>query len=377
MTSIATASRKPSWWKSIVTELFRDRSTPEKQKLSGRELSNLFTMLGTLLENGMPLQKALQALSRDSSLKKQREILRRLHGKLVEGSSFHHALQLFPRAFSPMIVQQIKLGESSGNLTSAIARIVKQVESWQAIKTSLVQKLSYPGLVVTAGAGLMFFMLTTVVPQFESIYADSEVSLPWVTQVVTSASRTACDNLWLPAVPLALALAVWFQVRRSVTARRQLHAALTKVPVMGSFVRDIAVLQYLRSVHALSEAGFNPIDAVRGACTSVQNLHVQRRLTEMSRQLVSGTSISRALAQVESLIPSAVRQLISVGEHSGDITKACEGACEFLENRLKRRIGGVMGMIEPIITVGLATCIGWVVLAMYMPMFKMFDVLDF
>jgi type IV pilus assembly protein PilC len=81
--------------------------------------------------------------------------------------------------------------------------------------------------------------------------------------------------------------------------------------------------------------------------------------------------------RIEHLIPSAVRQLIMVGEHSGNITRACEGACDFLQNRLQRRVNGAMGLIEPLLTVALATCIGWIVLAMYMPMFKMFDVLDF
>jgi type IV pilus assembly protein PilC len=77
------------------------------------------------------------------------------------------------------------------------------------------------------------------------------------------------------------------------------------------------------------------------------------------------------------LIPGSVRQLVMVGEHSGNITKACEGSCEFIETRLQRRIDSLMACIEPILTIGLATCIGWIVLAMYMPMFKMFDVLDF
>ena len=97
----------------------------------------------------------------------------------------------------------------------------------------------------------------------------------------------------------------------------------------------------------------------------------------MSAVLVHGTKLSVAMNKLELLIPSAVRQLIIVGEHSGNITKACEGCCDFMQNQLMRRTNGAMGLIEPLLTIGLATCIGWIVLAMYMPMFKMFDVLDY
>lgn len=361
------------FWK----ELTADRSQPEKRRLTAREVSSLFNMLSTLIDNGMPLQKALLSLANDPSQKKQRKILTLLHNRMVEGSTFHQALARYPQVFSAMLVQQIKLGESSGNLSAALRRIIAQMESWMKLRNSLMQKLSYPALVILAGSGLMAFMLTTVVPQFETIYSESNVQLPWVTSVVTTLSRTIMNNLWLPAVPVLLAIGIWIWARSSAKARRRFDQILTRIPVLGAFIRDIAVLQFVRSAHALSEAGFVPIDAISGACSTVSNNHVRHQLVGMSNVLVHGTKLSVAMDSLDSLIPNAVRQLIMVGEHSGNITKACEGACEFLENRLQRRIGGVMGMIEPLLTVGLATCIGWVVLAMYMPMFKMFDVLDY
>lgn len=363
--------------KTLWATLTADRRKPEQARMSGRDLANLLNMSATLLENGMPLQKVLISLASDPSLRKHRKLLTKLHARMVEGSSLHAAFAGYPNAFPAAIVQQVKLGEASGNLTASLKRIVAQLESWLAIRSSLMQKLSYPALVLTAGSGLMTFMLTTVVPQFETIYAESKVDLPWVTSVVTSLSRTLGHNLWLLLAPFITILVIWFRVRSSAAARQRFDMVLTRIPVVGPFVRDIAVLQFIRSVHALSEAGFVPIDAIAGACNTVSNKHVRIQLEKMSSMLVHGTKLSFAMNALEHLIPSAVRQLIMVGEHSGNITRACEGACEFLQNRLQRRINGAMGLIEPLLTVGLATCIGWIVLAMYMPMFKMFDVLDF
>ncbi len=372
-----SATAKPNVFKSLLHELTVDRTKPEQARMPVRDLANMLTMLSTLLDNGMPLQRALLALGNDSGLRKHKKILRRIYNRLVEGSSLHAALAMFPNAFAPNVTQQIKLGETSGNLPAALRRIAAQIESWLQLRQSLLQKLSYPTLVILAGSGLMTFMLTTVVPQFETIYSDSQVDLPWVTSIVTAISRAMTANLWLLIVPFIAFVFCWLQIRASKAAKHRFHRLLVKAPVIGVFVRDIAILQFLRNVHALSEAGFIPTDAIAQACPTVTNLYVREHLEKMANVLVHGTRLSKAMDDLDHLIPSAVRQLVMVGEHSGNITQSCNGACDFLQNRLQRRINGVMGMIEPILTIGLATCIGWVVLAMYMPMFKMFDVLEF
>jgi type IV pilus assembly protein PilC len=364
-------------WQNLWRELTMDRAKPEKMRMSSRDLATMLNMVCTLIDNGMPLQKVLSALASDPSLRKHKKLLRRLHSRMVEGSSFHAAIGGFPAAFPSAIVQQIKLGEVSGNLSSTLCRVVEQLESWLKLRNSLMQKLSYPTMVVLAGSGLVGFMLTTVVPQFETIYADSQVDLPWVTTVVTNFSRLLGKNLWVPLIPLLLLGVLWVRIRSSPATRKAFHRVLTHAPVIGGFVKDIAILQFLRSVHALSAAGFVPIDAISQACSTVGNRYIRAQLEQLSQLLVHGTKLSVAMNRIEHLIPSAVRQLIMVGEHSGNITRACEGACDFLQNRLQRRVNGAMGLIEPLLTVALATCIGWIVLAMYMPMFKMFDVLDF
>lgn len=377
MATTKSATATKSFWQSVMHELTVDRTRPEKVRISSRDLVSIFSMMCTLIDNGMPLQKVLGALSSDPSLKKHRKLLKRLHARLVEGSSLHAAISIFSNAFPPNIVQQIKLGEMSGNLSATLSRVVDQLESWVKLRGSLFQKLSYPAMVTAAGSGLMIFMLTVVVPQFETIYEESQVALPWVTSVVTGLSRTLAKHFYLLFIPLAATLFLWRWVRCSNAARLTFDRVMLHVPLVGAFVRDIAILQFLRSVHALSAAGFVPIDAISQACSTVSNRYIRSQLEQMSAVLVHGTKLSIAMNKLEHLIPSAVRQLIMVGEHSGNITKSCEGCCDFMQSQLMRRTNGALGMIEPLLTIGLATCIGWIVLAMYMPMFKMFDVLDY
>lgn len=362
---------------SIRHELLKQRSSSGNFHISQRDLSNMLGMLSTLLDNGMPIQKAIIALVTDASLKKLHPLLKKINARLVEGSSLHAAMAAFPTAFPISVIQQVKLGESAGSLSTALTRINRQIDGWLAIRNNLIQKLSYPTLVIVAGTGLVTFMLTVVVPQFETIYAESNVDLPWVTSVVTATSRWIARNAWVALLPLFAIISIWFRVTTSKSARRTFDRCFIRVPLIGPFARDIAILQFLRSVHAMSEAGFVPIDAISQSCPTVGNTHVREELEKLSTMLVHGSKLSNAMNSVEHLIPSSVRQLIMVGEHSGNITRSCEGSCNFLEGRLQRRLNAVMGMIEPLLTIGLATCIGWIVLAIYMPMFKMFDVLDY
>lgn len=361
------------FWK-VLTE---DRTPIEATKLTARQQVALFNLLATLLENGMPLQRAIKTLATDPSMKKARNILVRIHNRMEAGTTLHAAMAAFPKAFPENMIQQIKLGELSGNLPDSLLRLVDQIESWLKLRSSLVQKLSYPCLVIMAGSGLMGFMLTVVVPQFEDIYSESSVDLPWVTSVVTWASRTLLGNIWIPFLPIVGMFLLWIRIRTSEKSRFRFHKVLASIPLVGSVIRDLAALEFLRSVHSLSEAGFVPLDAFTNACSTVRNFHVRGHLESMANALRHGTKLSDALRAQSKFFPSAVQQMVLVGEHSGNITKACSGSCDFLQSRLQRRIDTAMGMIEPILTIGLATAIGWVVLAMYMPMFKMFDVLDY
>jgi type II secretory pathway component PulF len=156
-----------------------------------------------------------------------------------------------------------------------------------------------------------------------------------------------------------------------------LDAWLMKMPIVGNFCIDLSALEYLRSALVMTEAGFVPLDAITQAAKSVPNRHARQLLMRAAVDVQRGQKISKALVPCEFLFPSAVLQLIAVGEQTGGLTQACYGSVQLVKSRLETRMNGILGVIEPFLTISLAACIGWIVLAIYMPMFHMFDVLDF
>ncbi len=351
--------------------------TPASCRASKRSVVGLLTMLTMLLENGLSLQKSLETLVHDRACRKQRRMLSILFARVSAGEAFSRAIAAFPLVFTPTMSHHIAIAEASGTLIDSLHRITKNLEETLELRRKLVQKLSYPALVVTAGSGLVAFMLTSVVPQFEKIYSESNVSLPWVTSFITGLSRTATSYLWvLPIVVVAL-IAVWRGIRRNAKTSIRLDSLLLKLPIIGSFLMDLSALEYLRSALVLTEAGFVPLDALTQAAKSVPNRYAKQLLTKVATDVQRGQKISKALRPCEFLFPSAVMQLIAIGEQTGGLAQACQGACHLVKARFEARMNAALGVIEPVMTISLAACIGWIVLAIYMPMFHMFDVLDF
>jgi type II secretory pathway component PulF len=363
---------------SSVTSLFHKQEwSPASVRVSKRNLVGLLTMLSMLLENGLSLQKSLESLAKDRACRKFKRMLTTLLNKVSAGESLSHAMASFHRVFTPTMVHHIALAEASGTLVDSLKRIRKNLEESLEMRRMLVQKLSYPALVICAGAGLITFMLISVVPQFETIYAESKVSLPWVTSVVTAFSRLASRIVWLVPVVVIGGFLSWRAMRRNVKLSRSVDALLLKAPGLGPFFQDLSAIEYLRSALVLSEAGFVPLDALTQAAKSVPNRHAKYLLQEVALDVQRGSKISVAMRRCEFLFPSAVMQLITVGEQTGGLTQALTGACNLVKSRLDTRIQAVLGVLEPALTISLATCVGWIVLAIYMPMFKMFDVLDY
>ena len=345
-------------------------------KIGPAALADLLRLLLMLLENGLSLPKALGTLAADRSSKKYRHVLDRLRLTIEAGGSLSDAMAHYPRTFTPMQIQQIRIGERSGTLDRAVVHVCEQVERRVALRKRIIKKISYPILITVAGFGLMIFMCVVVVPEFESVYSSSGVDLPAVTQIVTSVSRNVIGYGWL-CVPMALMLGVLWKIARSRPATSMsIDSFLLRMPLVGNWLRDVAVLQFAEAISSMVECGYKPVDAVQVAADCVRNRAVRAAAIDIQQGVLRGEKLSRQLERHERFFSATLCQLIAVGEQSGDFPKAMRGTCEHLRERLETRIDATVGLLEPTLTIVLATMIGGIVLSIYTPMFHMFEVLE-
>ncbi len=345
-------------------------------KIKSTQLADLLRLLLMLLENGLSLPKALSSLAEDRSTRKFRHLLNRLRMTIEAGGTLSQGMKHYPRTFTQMQVQQIRIGEQSGALEKALSRVCEQMERQVALRKRIVKKVSYPILITVAGAGLMIFMCVVVIPEFETVYGGSGVELPAVTRVVTGMSRMVIQWGWL-SIPGGIVVAtLWGFGRSRPSIARSMDAFLLRLPIVGPWLRDAAVLQFSEAISSMVECGYKPVEAVEVAADCVKNRQVRNAVDDVRRGVQRGEKLSNELRKHEKYFAATLCQLVAVGEQSGDFPKAMRGTCAHLRERLESRIDASVGLLEPTLTILLAIAIGGIVLSIYMPMFNMFEVLE-
>ncbi|QDS93058.1 Type II secretion system protein F [Roseimaritima multifibrata] len=364
------------WIRKLQSIEVGPSSAAQGIRISASGQAHLMRMLLMLLQNGLSLPRSLTALAADRSVRRYKPALMRMKSSVEAGNTLSNSMARMPRTFSKMQTQQIAIGEQSGSLEHAMERVCEQLERSVQMRKRVIKKVSYPILILVAGFGLIIFMVTYVVPEFEGIYNSSGVDLPAVTQVVTGLSRLLLQYGWLLIITALGFIASLFVIRSQPKLAYWMDSVLLHVPLLGPWLRDVAVLQFAETTLSMVECGFVPVDAVQMSVGCVQNRAVRAAVQTVSRSCSRGEKLSTELARQPRLFPSTLCQLVSIGEQSGNFPKAISGTCIHLRERLESRMDATIGLIEPVLTIMLAVLIGAVVLSIYMPMFHMFEVME-
>ena len=369
-----TVSRLLDKLRSIKLDL--DARDPAKIRVPQRDLASILCNLAMMTRSGLSLPKALDAMSRERALQRYSWMLQLMKRRIEQGESFSRTLALFPRTFSSLVVQQIRVGERTGDMACTLERIAEQAARRGTLRRQLVKRLSYPALVAFSGMGLVIFMMTVVVPQFEEVYADSSATLPWATVFVSGVSRALYRYGWVIPLFLGAVIATLVMIRRHAELGVKFDAAVLRLPVVGGWLRDYAVLQFMDSMGTMIESGFVPLEAIQSSLSAIGNRAVRESVGKIRRSLIRGGRLSDELNRTDAIFPPTVSQLMTVGEATGDLVRATQGVRDLLERKIKDRMDATLGVIEPALTVLLAVLIGFIVLAIYLPMFGMIDALE-
>jgi type IV pilus assembly protein PilC len=330
------------------------------------DVAQLTRQLAALLRAGLPLLQALQLLARSQTHSGVVDLLERLHADLENGMTLAAALRRQGAVFGPLYIALIEAGEASGRLDVLLERLAAHLDKSAALARRVRTALFYPAVVLAVALGVLAVIMVAVVPTFENVFASFGADLPWATQQLISLSRWSIQ--WGPAV-LALALAgavLWQRGWRPRWAAR-LDDAL---PLWGPLLRQAAVARWARTLATLLAAGLPLTEAlhwVRGACGHQAYAQATLRVRE---QVARGNSLRLAMSR-QSLFGPLLQQMAAIGEESGTLDELLQRAADFEEAQLDERIAYGSGLIEPATVVLLGLLIGAVVLALYLPIFQM------
>ncbi|OYP34432.1 type II secretion system F family protein [Rhodopirellula sp. MGV] len=341
------------------------------RKFKPKDLVLLMRNLTTLVSNGVSLTHAIETVGKDRSMAKYHHILKRLCRHLKSGESLSSAMNEFPEAFNEILVSQISVGEISGSLDKTLERITEQLEQSTNQKSYILKKLTYPALLLVAGSGSVAFMLTNVIPTFQTMYEDADAKLPWITQFLIDCSDFLTRNGIYIAIIAAILFATITTLLRNPITRRSIDEQLIKLPLIGDWFRKFAILQFSEVLGNLMEGGFTVAEALPSSSRAVSNQYVREKIQSLNAAVRRGERFSVAIEREGELFPEVVKQLVIVGERTGRLAAVTRQIRTHLRKDVHATTDTIVAAIEPILTMGLAVIVGGILLAVYLPMFDL------
>jgi type IV pilus assembly protein PilC len=349
------------------------KSKKHNDKLTKDEVTFVLRNLATLCSNGVPLPKAIGALADERNLEKKRPLLNEVRRRLESGDTFSTVLASYESSFDTVTLSQVRVGERAGTLPDTLSQIAERREKAGKIQEDIVKKLAYPAVLMLVGVGVVGFLLGYVVPVFEQTYRSAKVPLPGITQAMIALGAVVKGYWWAILGGGVLAAISVRQVRKQEAIARKLDARILRMPLLGPWLRDVALLQLMEVLGCLMEAGFTLAEALEEAADSVANRAMKAGVGDLRKAVQRGEKFSREVERHAELFPPMVSQLIIVGEQTGKLTSATQHIRAHLQEEIKRKSDIAIGVIEPTLTISMAGAVAVILLAIYLPMFDMIN----
>lgn len=335
------------------------------------DLSLMTRQLAALLRAGVPLLQSLDMLLRSLKSVALLDIVQQVHNDVATGSALHEALGRHPAHFTRLYTSMIQAGESAGILDTMMERLAHTLEKNEALRSRVRSALVYPTAVMGVAIAVLVLILVFVVPVFEDVFKSFGAELPWPTQMVVALSE-AMSASGPVAVVVAL-LCIWFW-QRPQTGPSKLKAAkdrwLLQLPILGPLMGTAVVARWAQTLSALLSAGV-PLAEALGPVAEACDHSVYGGVTrQLQRQVTQGSRLSEGMAQSDRFPPMIV-QLCATGEETGALDRLLERAGGLMETELDDRVNGLSSLLEPLIIVVLGGLIGGILVAMYLPIFRL------
>ena len=346
-----------------------------KPPIKPRDIARFTRQLATLLHAGIPLLQAFDALDRGEPSSTLKDMLQDVRAQLEQGSTLHQALQRHA-GFDMLYCNLVMAGELSGTLDSLLERIAYHLEKTETLRANLRSALIYPCAILAIAALVLILILVYVVPAFENIFTSFGADLPWLTRVVIALSEGVQEHgvLALGACP-ALGWGLKVLIHKNTQWQHHLHGLLLRLPIAGSLTRHACTARWSRTLATLFTAGIPLTEALAAVTGVTGNFRFQTATQSMQRQLIRGQSLSQALSSTQGLFPAMVVQMCAIGEESGALDTMLDKTAAHYEHDVENTVSRLTTLLEPIIMVVLGLLIGGLVLALYLPIFQMGQVI--
>jgi general secretion pathway protein F len=351
-------------------EANRRKSIRLFERIRPSEVSMMTRQLATLLEAGFPLVSGIETLIPQIASPPFKKVMSKIKISIVEGSGFADALSLYPGVFSPLFINMVHAGESSGTLEIVLDRLADIAEKQQALTSRIRSKLAYPVFMSIFGALTLFFLMTVIVPSITKIFADMNQLLPLPTRILLMTSNFLQSFWWIFLV-IAIGMVFFYKrLKKSDGGRFWLSKVTLSLPLAGELARKLAVARFSRTLGSLLENGVSMLTALGIVKNIVGNVLIAKTIETAVDLVAKGQGLGASLGQ-DSPFPYLSIQMILVGEQTGELESMLKKVADIFENEAEATVMSMTSLIEPAMILIMGVVIGFIVLSIMLPILEM------
>ena len=355
----------------VLPTKIKKRSTRSGKAIKPKDIAIFTRQFATMMKAGVPLLQTFDIVGRGNPNPSVTKLLSDIRAEVETGTALSSAFRKYPKYFNTLYCNLIEAGETAGILEALLDRLATYMEKTEAIKSKIKSALMYPIAVVVVAFVVVTIIMIFVIPAFKSVFSSFGADLPAPTLFVMAMSDYFVKYWWLIFGVIGGGIYFFMQAwQRSEKMQLVMDRFLLKIPVFGVLIEKSCVARWTRTLSTMFAAGVPLVEALDSVGGAAGNSVYLTATTRIQREVSTGTSLTTAMTNA-SVFPSMVLQMCAIGEESGTIDHMLGKAADFYEAEVDDMVAGLSSLLEPIIIVFLGTLIGGIVVAMYLPIFKL------
>jgi type IV pilus assembly protein PilC len=340
-------------------------------KVEPADIAVFSRQLATMMAAGIPMVQSFEIIGNGHEKPAMQKLVLEIKNSIEGGSTLHESLAKYPLHFDNLFVNLVEAGEQAGALESLLDKIATYKEKTEALKKKIKKALFYPIAVLCVAVIVSLILLIFVIPQFEALFKGFGADLPAFTQMVVNLSRFVQHQGWWCAILIGGGFWSFFYfLRRSRKMQLAMDRILLKFPIIGPILVKSAIARYARTLSTMFAAGVPLVEAMGSVAGATGNIVYEEAVYRMKDEVATGQRLQRAMENT-GLFPNMVIQMIAVGEESGALDTMSGKVAEFYEAEVDNAVDSMSSLMEPMIMAILGVLVGGMVIAMYLPIFKL------
>ncbi|MFB3074958.1 MAG: type II secretion system F family protein [Candidatus Methylomirabilales bacterium] len=343
-------------------------------KVGEKELAIVTRQLATMIDAGLPLVQCLNILAQQQENKIFKKTLNDIRADVEAGSTFSAALKKHPKVFNTLYTNLVEAGEAGGILDTILNRLAVYIEKATTLKKRVKSAMFYPMTIVSVALVVVVFLLIYVIPTFQGLFANFGATLPLPTIIVLELSNFVRAYLLYMiggGVGLIMGIRAYY---KTAGGRKRIDGLMLQLPIVGPLIRKVAVAKFTRTLGTLVSSGVAILEGLDITARTAGNMVVEEAVQKARAAIAQGKTIAEPL-QESKVFPPMVVQMIAIGEQTGALDRMLNKVADFYEEEVDIAVGTLTAMLEPLMVIFLGVVVGGVVIAMYLPIFKLISVI--